>query len=52
VKDVGKFLAIFVYFIAIWYISWPIGLFCGHFGTFFPIWVCCTHKNLAALAHS
>jgi hypothetical protein len=32
----------FVYFLAEWYIL-------GQFGTFFPILVCCTEKNLATL---
>jgi hypothetical protein len=36
----GLFWGHFVYFGAIWYISWP-------FGTFSPVLVCCTNKNLA-----
>jgi hypothetical protein len=43
-KDVGKFYVPLVYvtaislFIAIWYILWPFGIFCGHFGIVFPFW--------------
>jgi hypothetical protein len=43
------------YFIAIWcfravgLILGPWGIFCGHFGIFFPVLVCCTMKNLATL---
>jgi hypothetical protein len=48
-----------------WYILWPLGLFYGPlvyfvtiwyilllFGTFFPVLVCCTNKNLATLAQT
>jgi hypothetical protein len=49
-KDVGKFYGRFVYFTAIlvyimgvWYILWSL---CH---IFFPVLVCCTEKNLAAL---
>jgi hypothetical protein len=46
----GMFHGHWVYFtanwyivcMAIWYILWP-------FGKFFPVWVCCTKKNLATL---
>jgi hypothetical protein len=44
------------------YVLWPFAVFCGHlrycmtnwfilcsFGTFFPIWVSCSKKNLASL---
>jgi hypothetical protein len=44
-----------VYFIVIWSSSWTFGIFCGHLIYFmvnwynFPVLVCCTKKNLAAL---
>jgi hypothetical protein len=38
----GTFFSHFVHFVAIWYILW-------WFGTFSPIWVCWTKKNLAIL---
>jgi hypothetical protein len=28
--DVGIFCAYLVYFVAIWYIPWQFGIFCGH----------------------
>jgi hypothetical protein len=37
-----------VYFTAISYILCAFGIFCGNFGIFFPVLVCCTRKNLAA----
>jgi hypothetical protein len=53
------------YFMAIWYILWSFGIFCGHlvyfeviwyilgsFGIFFPVLVSCTKKNLATLIGS
>jgi hypothetical protein len=52
----------YTYFIAMSYILWPFGIFCGHlvyfvaiwyilwiFGIFFHILVCCSKKNLATL---
>jgi hypothetical protein len=48
--------------VAIWYILWQFGIFCGRlvyfvaiwyilwlFGIFFPVLVHCTDENLAAL---
>jgi hypothetical protein len=37
---IWHFIAILVYFLTIWYV-------CGLFGTFSPILVSCTKKNLA-----
>jgi hypothetical protein len=48
-KDVGKLYGHSVYFTAIWYILWPSGIFCGHFGIVFPFLVCRTKKHLATL---
>jgi hypothetical protein len=46
----GLFYCYLVYFTAIWYIILlPSGIFCGNFGIFFPILVCCAKKNLATL---
>jgi hypothetical protein len=33
-KDIGKFCGHFVYFIAIWYILRPLGIFCRQLGMF------------------
>jgi hypothetical protein len=41
-EDVGIFYVHLINFPAIWYIYPP-------FGTFFPVLVCCTKKNLATL---
>jgi hypothetical protein len=30
-------------------ILWALGIYCGHFGTLFPVWVCCTKENLTTL---
>jgi hypothetical protein len=38
-----------VHFMAIWYILWPFGTFCGHFVYISTILVSCTEKNLATL---
>jgi hypothetical protein len=44
-----------VYFVDIWSILWPFGMFCGHLVYFVVIWysfhilVNCTEKNLANL---
>jgi hypothetical protein len=27
-----------VYFVAVWYILWPFGIFCGHLAYFVAIW--------------
>jgi hypothetical protein len=48
-KDVGKLYGDSVHFNVIWCILWPFGIFCGHFGIFFPFLVCRTKKNLATL---
>jgi hypothetical protein len=37
-EDVGIFFGHLVYFVAIWYILWPIGIFCGHLVYFVTIW--------------
>jgi hypothetical protein len=37
------------YFTDIWNILGPFGTFCVTFGTFFPVSVSCTKKNLATL---
>jgi hypothetical protein len=39
-----------VYFTAIWYISWPLGIFSGYL-VIFPVLVCYTKKNLATLVY-
>jgi hypothetical protein len=44
----GKFWR-FLHFRTIWSILWPFGIFCGHFGIFFPVLVCCAKKYLATL---
>jgi hypothetical protein len=49
IKAVGKFNGHLVDFTAISYIFCPSGIFCGHFGIFFPVLVCCTKINLATL---
>jgi hypothetical protein len=33
-----------VYFTAIWYILWTLGIFCGKFGIFFRFWLVLTRK--------
>jgi hypothetical protein len=48
-EDDGIFYGHMVNFVAIWYILWLFGLFCGHFGIFSPVLVCCSTKNLATL---
>jgi hypothetical protein len=54
-SDLGKFWRvlqwkILVYFIAIWSILRPFGIFCGNYiGIFFPVWIFWTKKNLATL---
>jgi hypothetical protein len=52
--NLGRFWSVLqrkmsVNFNAIWSILWPFDIFCGHFGIFFPVLVCCTKKNLATL---
>jgi uncharacterized Tic20 family protein len=58
--DMGKFYRLWqwkmlVYFIAVWSILRPFGIFCGHLVYFmvswydFPVLVYCTKKNLATL---
>jgi hypothetical protein len=37
-----NFIAIHMYFTAVWYILWP-------FWSIFPVLVCCTKKNLATM---
>jgi hypothetical protein len=51
-KDVGKFQSHFVYFTSIWYILLPFRIFCGHFGIFLQVLVCCGKKNLVTLLFS
>jgi hypothetical protein len=51
-EDFGIFYGPFVYFTANCYILWSFGTFCGLFGTFFPVLVCCIKKNLATLLHT
>jgi hypothetical protein len=62
-SNLGKFgrvsqSKIIVYFMAIWSILRPFGIFYGHSVYFmviwyiFPVWVCCTMKNLATLIGS
>jgi hypothetical protein len=49
-KDVGILNGHLVYFTARWYILRPFGIFNEYIlGTFFPVLVCCTTKNLATL---
>jgi hypothetical protein len=43
-KDVGKFYGHSVYITAILYTLWPLGIFCGHFGIFFPFWYVAKRK--------
>jgi hypothetical protein len=31
-KNIGLCCGHLAYFVAIWYIVWPFGIFCGHFG--------------------
>jgi hypothetical protein len=38
-----------VYFVAVWYILWPFGIFCCRLVYFLLVLVCCTKKNLATL---
>jgi hypothetical protein len=37
-----------VYYMAIWYILWPLGTFCGHL-VYLSSFICCNNKNLATL---
>jgi hypothetical protein len=46
-EGAGILHAHLVYFMAIWYILWPFGIFYGYLVYIFPILVCCTKKNLA-----
>jgi hypothetical protein len=54
-EDGGLFYRPLVYFTALWSILRPFGILCGNLIYFvviwyiFPILVCCTKKNLAAL---
>jgi hypothetical protein len=48
-EDVGLFYGHLVYFTTIWYILWSLGIFHVYLVHLFPIWVCCTKKNLATL---
>jgi hypothetical protein len=51
----GRCFVYLVYFVSIWYILCPFGIFCVHLVYFevicyiFPVLVCCTNKNLATL---
>jgi hypothetical protein len=47
-KYAGKVKGHFVYFPPIWYILWPFGTFCGHFGNFSRFGIF-TKKHLATL---
>jgi hypothetical protein len=52
-EDVGISCGHLVYFTAIACVSWPVGFpILWSFGTFSPVLVCCTKKNLATLTHS
>jgi hypothetical protein len=31
-------MAILPILLPFWYMLWPFGIFCGHFGIFFPFW--------------
>jgi hypothetical protein len=54
-EDVGILYGHLVYFVTIWYILWPFGIFCGQFEYFmairiiFSVLVYCTKKNLATM---
>jgi hypothetical protein len=53
IPSLGKFWRvlqwkILVYFMAIWYILWYLGILCGHL-VYFPVLVYCTTTNLATL---
>jgi hypothetical protein len=37
-EDAGIFYGHLVYFVAIWYILWPLGIFCSHWVYFVAIW--------------
>jgi hypothetical protein len=47
--DVGILICHLVYFMATWYILWPVCIFYDYLVYFFPVLVCCAEKNLAAL---
>jgi hypothetical protein len=60
--DLGKFWRVLrwkmlVYFMAVWSIIWPSGIFCGFLVYLTAIWhispvfVSCSKKNLATLLH-
>jgi hypothetical protein len=44
-KDVGNFFGLLVYFTAISYILWPLGVLCGHFGIFSRFGTLCQEKS-------
>jgi hypothetical protein len=48
-EDVGINYVHFDNFPAIWHTLWPFGYIFPRFGTFLPVLVCCTKKNLATL---
>jgi hypothetical protein len=47
-NDVGTLDVHLVYFTAIWYILWPVGIFCGYL-VYFSVLVYFTKENLATL---
>jgi hypothetical protein len=52
-EDVAIFYVHSVYFTAIWYILWPLGIFSGYLEhIFFPVLVRCSKTNLATLCQS
>jgi hypothetical protein len=38
IENVGIFLGHLENLTTVWHVSWPFGIFCGHFGTFPPFW--------------
>jgi hypothetical protein len=46
-EDVVYFMDTWSVFMAIWYILWTFGIFCGNLVYFPRMLVCCTKKNLA-----
>jgi hypothetical protein len=49
IEVVGIFYVYLVYFTAIWYILWPFGILSCYLVIFFPVLVCCSKNDLAAL---
>jgi hypothetical protein len=44
-EGVRIFYCHFVYFMAIWYILWPFGMFVGHFDVFSHLGIFCQEKS-------